>query len=101
MRHTTWSANERATHNGVDVEKRAVGNNDRAWRFNGGMWPERTTCRVGVLVVTCVHSGVYIYEIDHVVDFTRRTRQLIAYRQDVVYWTLSSKYICTSLNVLH
>ena len=34
-----------------------------------------------------------MYEIDHVVDFTRRTRQLIAYLQDVVYWTLSSIYL--------
>ena len=30
VRHTMGSAKERATHNGVDAEKRAVGNNGRA-----------------------------------------------------------------------
>ena len=48
VRHTTWSANERATLNGVGeracgTQQRAVGNNGRAWRFNGGTLPERTT----------------------------------------------------------
>ena len=40
------------------------------------------------------------YEINQVVDFMRRTRQLIAYRRDVVIG-LCHLYKCTPLNVLH
>ena len=111
VRHITWSTNKRATHNGVG--ERACDTQRSRRRETSGQ--EQRACvaikwrsvarenyvKVCILVVTCMHSGVYIYEIDHVVDFTRRTRQLIVYRHDVVYWILSSIYICTSLNVLH
>ena len=62
------------------------------------MWSETTTWGVCSLGVTCLHSEVYNYAINQIVDFTRRASRLVAYRRALCYWILTSVYKCTSLN---
>ena len=48
-----------------------------------------------------MHSKVYNYEINQVVDFMRRTSQVVLTVGTLCYWTLTSVYTCTSVNVLN
>ena len=102
VRHITWSSNKRATHNGVGdracdtqrTRRRETSGREQRACVAIQWWSVAIENCVKGLCVSCdlyALGSVYFCEIDHVVDFTRRTRQLIAYRQDVVYWTLSSK----------
>ena len=82
---------ERATHHGVDIRETS-GREQRRERdvsmenvvrdnYVKGLW---ISCDLNALAASRA------YEINQVVDFMRRTRQLIAYRRDLFYWTFPS-----------
>ena len=101
VRHITGSTYERATHHVLNVRETS-GREQRRERdvsmdnvvrdnYVKGLW---ICCDLNAMAAGSA------YEINRVVDFMRRTRQLIAYLREVVIG-LCHLYKCTPLNVLH
>ncbi len=98
---TSRSAYKRATHHGVDV--RETSGQEQMRERDVSMENVVRDNYVKGLWISCDPNALAsgsAYEINQVVDFMRRTRQLIAYRRDVVF-TLCLLHKCTPLNVLH
>ena len=86
----TGSAYERATHRGVGVRacdtsrgrrtfnKQAIENSGASVTFQCGIWSEKTTRRVCIIIISCELNTIgSAYEINQVVDFMRRRSQLV------------------------